>query len=63
MQDNPKRSLTIHMFAEDMVETIEFKCGGKVIKTIVGDGNIQGQCVCGKDFTTKGDYKNKTIQD
>lgn len=61
----PKRvftehSLMIHIF-DDMVETIEFKCNNKVIKTIVGDGNIQGECVCGREFSTTGDYKNKVI--
>jgi len=55
-----KHSLSINTF-DDMVETIEFKCDNKVIRTIIGDGNIQGKCVCGRDFTTTGDYKNKTI--
>lgn len=56
-----KHSLTLHMF-DDMIETIEFKCDGKVMRTIVGDGNIQGDCLlCGKDFTTTGDWTNKRI--
>lgn len=47
---------------DDMVETIEFKCGDKVIDTVVGDGNIQGDClVCGRQFTTTGDFRNKRI--
>lgn len=56
----PKHSLTLHMF-DDMVETIEFKCDGKTMDTVVGDGNIQGDCLlCGRNFTT-GDYTNKRI--
>ena len=56
----PIHSITIHMF-DDMVETIEFKCNNEVINTIVGDGNRQGECICGRDFSTIGDYKNKII--
>ena len=56
-----EHSITINMF-DDMVETIEFKCGDKVIDTVVGDGNIQGDClVCGRQFTTTGDFRNKRI--
>lgn len=58
----PKHSLTLHMFDDMMVETIEFKCDGKTMDTVVGDGNIQGDCLlCGRDFTTTGDYTNKRI--
>ena len=57
----PKHSLTLNIF-DDMIETIEFKCDGKIMKTVVGDGNIQGDCLlCGQDFTTTGDFTNKRI--
>ena len=54
-------TIMVTMF-DDMVESVEFRCGNEVIAATVGDSNIKTNCrVCGRDFTTVGEGTNKVI--
>ncbi|MCK5016949.1 MAG: hypothetical protein KAS32_07735 [Candidatus Peribacteraceae bacterium] len=47
---------------DDMVESVEFRCGNEIITAGVGDFNIKTNCrFCGRDFTTVGEGASKVI--